>query len=552
MYLLLLLFILLILLAILVGIYSTKLSLNNIYGGVIEKIDGSPTTERNGYLESKIYDQDTIYFGLEKLTNENIGFWFKHANKNIRTISELERTPFYDSENQVIQINSKIESFKESLALFGQMNNKWLPRDPAICYDIWIAYAANKNPKGNPLLFLDSIEICVSVMCKENCPIVSQAGCFQSTEFYTNKQLRSHSLFIALMNFASTAIQFECPIAKYLVIRPNTKAEQKAITDSTKDSTKDSISKCNLWIGSQYDIDHHLLTQSTSPINDLEINWRVIIEDNEFDIEIPLTIECPRWILSKSDLDPSDDLSHSYLKLKYGIDNKIEIDEYFNPWYPFFIININTKSKIHRLAHPKEGCYQKLTLPLQTKDGCSTVYFALEKLTKENKKFWSSYSNRGDGTNSNQRNIISKPSDENGIRRYYDAKAILENTFKTNLTLFDQASGQYDVWVAYAAEKDPNIIRTDMQKIDDIDSIEMTFGVFAKDGIPITSHMGISKSMAYSTIKFNNSHKSLSVPLHIFAMKSCKLIYPIVEYMVTNPSGTMLSILLAKVQTGCV
>ena len=156
---------------------------------------------------------------------------------------------------------------------------------------------------------------------------------------------------------------------------------------------------------------------------------------------------------------------------------------------------------------------------------CSTVYFVLEKVTPQNAKSWLEFG------------------DQRGAIAEFNRKI---DTHSSN-----------EIWVAYAAAKNPNAEDFRMMQRHESpgnpyiqSDIEMVFCVNIKESYPITTHMGIFRTMWSRHPKFGGllAHKNLSIHLHAFAAKAEMLLSPDVKVMVTIPTSNMGKILVDNLQ----
>lgn len=91
-----------------------------------------------------------------------------------------------------------------------------------------------------------------------------------------------------------------------------------------------------------------------------------------------------------------------------------------------------------------------------------------------------------------------------------------------------------DVWVAYISSVDPRVT-------DPKDAIEIAMTVSAKEGSPVSMHMGIFRNPDYMMSK-QPQHAKVSPELHAYAAKIAMQYYPALDYMVTTPLASMANI----------
>lgn len=108
-----------------------------------------------------------------------------------------------------------------------------------------------------------------------------------------------------------------------------------------------------------------------------------------------------------------------------------------------------------------------------------------------------------------------------------------------------------ELWICYASRK---LAKSSLEISHD--DIELAFTLMTTKDAPMTTHMGINRSFNYliNAIKERELekdtsnylfpvHGNLSVPLHSFAAKVMKIIYPEKVYMITSPVHKMKKIL---------
>ena len=169
----------------------------------------------------------------------------------------------------------------------------------------------------------------------------------------------------------------------------------------------------------------------------------------------------------------------------------------------------------------------------------SDVYFVLERLTDLSKKTWRSFT------------------DHQSARRVENDQADgARNGFIRALERYGKI-GQEEIWVAYAASKNPNeeslsfcprshpggtvksYIKSD---------IEMVVSVFMSESAPVTTHMGIFRNNESMGNKkaYDEAHKNLAIELQSFAAKASKLTQGEKYIMVTTPLDVMRKMILSS------
>ena len=147
------------------------------------------------------------------------------------------------------------------------------------------------------------------------------------------------------------------------------------------------------------------------------------------------------------------------------------------------------------------------------------LYFALERVTAENSKFWREYV-------WNQQ----KKAQEQGTKE-------AAGSFGDALEYYDKNGVKNNVWVAYVTSKKVNAqAQKLLQKENDI---EMVVTVSTTDKLPFYTPMGIFRAVEFSTSK----NKHLSMKLHSFIAKTMMAIYGNKDYMATRPLDSMRTIM---------
>uniref|UniRef100_A0A6C0I2V3 Uncharacterized protein n=1 Tax=viral metagenome TaxID=1070528 RepID=A0A6C0I2V3_9ZZZZ len=589
-----LLIILLILLAILISInIKGRLykEVNNIYGGAqlfsssishIHIHSGRRSiTYTNAYIQSKLIPKEldnnssNAFFVLEKLSSDNINFWTAHATKNKDSFSNAERDPIIiktrdtqlsDTDTYIIPEYEYVDSFINSLILFNKMRlPEYLEEEK---YDIFIGYITNKNP-FNENIDSESIEICVSIMAKDTIPIISLIGYFKSYSYYRLSYYITHShknIYLYLTMFSVSILKLLYPSILYIV----TKMPKYIHLILVNNRFRSDNESYDMYIGSIYDRNKIMqLLESTnnqqlieSETNTFHPSYKkdgteqisITIDDSSTIWKLAdIEINCPPWFLFKH----TKNISHPQLANDYD-NNNISV-------YPTIIIDINflkklwdgllTKIEPFRL-YGREGYIQMQLLEREySPREYSEVQFVFEKLGDHNYEFWKKYS---------KANIEPASTVVHPISRQYININDAVPAFNEGIVLYDKMAKHklecrrlriapsdniYDIWIAYIYHK--NIL--DSSRLDSND-IEISFLVAAKEGIPVTSHMGIFKNIKCFDIQGYGarrwkliSHKGVSIPLHIFAMASSRLAYPDAQFMITRPVSIMTSILLHKI-----
>lgn len=165
---------------------------------------------------------------------------------------------------------------------------------------------------------------------------------------------------------------------------------------------------------------------------------------------------------------------------------------------------------------------QKDVVSKKNKNKKDRLYFYLERLTKENFDFWTTFTGRA-GKNSD------------GAIVGYDG---VMNLFKKNIT---QSKEIADFWIAYISHVP---IKNSVKEDNKSNKIELIVTVSTKKKVPFSVHMGIMRT--------NSSlpqHGSLSPMIHAFAAQAMKVIYPDdpKHYMITAPTAPMRKLLSMKV-----
>ena len=109
---------------------------------------------------------------------------------------------------------------------------------------------------------------------------------------------------------------------------------------------------------------------------------------------------------------------------------------------------------------------------------------------------------------------------------YYNLISLGTAAFLDALNYYDQA----DVWVAYVGTRELTVR---------YNQIEMLMSVTSPKGSPISSHMGIFRSLFYT----GPEHSKISMDLHGFAAKIISELYQEKLYMLNFPINNMLNIM---------
>lgn len=199
-----------------------------------------------------------------------------------------------------------------------------------------------------------------------------------------------------------------------------------------------------------------------------------------------------------------------------------------------------------------------------TKDN---LYFALERVTDETKKFWVEYSNIQKEALlellkfnryvyleiKKECNLLSQTQmKEPFIVDYYKTKYKSYNEEKKLLTCAEDAIDAFNdiltyhnkdhIWVAYMTERPitAESINFSLKKRGDI---EISCGVATNDKILFSSHVGIFRSLV-----FNSEHRQLSMQLHSLIAQTIQKAYDNKkEYMITTPLPDMRDIIVKNV-----
>jgi hypothetical protein len=129
---------------------------------------------------------------------------------------------------------------------------------------------------------------------------------------------------------------------------------------------------------------------------------------------------------------------------------------------------------------------------------------------------------------------------EQALRKTYEIfKALYDglSNFKRALNNINAKTDDFksDVWVAYIISKNPASYNYNSDKTNDI---EMAFAVLAKEGSPLTMHMGIARN-PFNLINSTKEHPRISTQLHAFAAKVILAKYKEARFMITTPVSSM-------------
>lgn len=212
---------------------------------------------------------------------------------------------------------------------------------------------------------------------------------------------------------------------------------------------------------------------------------------------------------------------HTHINIIYTSDNNTT---YYNK------INENMYVGIKNLQ------FKEKTYPHDKKIGSDNVYFVFEKLTNTNEKFWNDFLN-----DQNKNTIRNGAISDHGIVVISDGI----NSFKKSLKLYSSCKEYYSIWIAYVTRINPVTNETHISNED----IEMVVSVFANNDSPITTHMGIFRNYKYF-MSIMEPHLNLALLLHEFAGMISKVIYPQVQFMLTNPANKMQEIMKKNLEGG--
>lgn len=148
------------------------------------------------------------------------------------------------------------------------------------------------------------------------------------------------------------------------------------------------------------------------------------------------------------------------------------------------------------------------------------------------------------------------PEKEEQLRRLFELIDLTESpnkdgiraglcAFQESLRIFRDYNYQPEIWITYAlsgAGIDPAQPITQAL----FPHIEMVVTVMTSPQVPVTAHMGITRTVYHEVAVFKKElpkHERLSIALHGFAAKTMKYIYPSKVWMVTAPVAKMADIL---------
>lgn len=189
------------------------------------------------------------------------------------------------------------------------------------------------------------------------------------------------------------------------------------------------------------------------------------------------------------------------------------------------------------------------------KDG---LYYVMEKVSSndERLRFWSDlieedkriYQSRYCNIFYNEENIEKMHKSFIPIRDSRDC-ADLVSGLEQFERIVNNNHGRYELWIAFVSTKE-------IKTLSDIahNNIEMYVTVSTDPEAPMTTHMGINRSLKYlynaATLWLKDKtlilHPNLSMNLHAFAAKVIKKIYNNKLYMITKPVKVMAEIFIKK------
>jgi hypothetical protein len=187
------------------------------------------------------------------------------------------------------------------------------------------------------------------------------------------------------------------------------------------------------------------------------------------------------------------------------------------------------------LVHSIGGVYyQERELDVKSTHERSKSFFCFEGLSEANYKFWSDFLH--------EQETADRPSDGNKLVDIKDGLVAFSKSLEVSNPF---AKPRFDTWIAYANREQPvQELKNGAQPHSPDDSIEMVMCVFAQHGIPITTHIGIFRTVGYWDPAMK-PRSCLAMELHKFAAFMSTLLYPEARYMVTKPVRLMRDILVS-------
>jgi hypothetical protein len=179
--------------------------------------------------------------------------------------------------------------------------------------------------------------------------------------------------------------------------------------------------------------------------------------------------------------------------------------------------------------------------PVSTSDGSTSgAFFVFERLCKATVSFWTRFVN-------NQLAATQRLGHElrNGA-----------TAFKKTVDLYASGCvGKYDMWVAYVSDSSPSLAATRKDGAKDT-NIEMVVTVLVHRDTPVTSHIGIFRTLPYwrcdKKAHKNAGRKGLSPLIHAFAAAAALCLYKHLRekrsVMLTRPVAAMGEILRRTMQ----
>jgi hypothetical protein len=200
---------------------KSKRKLRNMKGGMKGTVtlinDNLVFGVRNmTYIQNGIQGEKPTYFYFEKLSQDNIDFWYLFIKKQPKNEIGIINNRNQNKQKRIHSIDGYI-SLKKTLDLYRR----------GVDY-IWIAYSSTQDLEKNTkksILDWDNIEMAVSVFFRKDIPLTSHMGITRNYLFFSKDSPSTKNLAVFLHSFAAKSVLEICNnkkviSPKYMTTRP--------------------------------------------------------------------------------------------------------------------------------------------------------------------------------------------------------------------------------------------------------------------------------------------------------------------------------------------
>ncbi len=200
---------------------KSKRKLRNMKGGMKGTVtlinDNLVFGVRNmTYIQNGIQGEKPTYFYFEKLSQDNIDFWYLFIKKQPKNEIGIINNRNQNKQKRIHSIDGYV-SLKKTLDLYRR----------GVDY-IWIAYSSTQDLEKNTkksILDWDNIEMAVSVFFRKDIPLTSHMGITRNYLFFSKDSPSTKNLAVFLHSFATKSISKICDdkkviSPKYMITRP--------------------------------------------------------------------------------------------------------------------------------------------------------------------------------------------------------------------------------------------------------------------------------------------------------------------------------------------